>query len=119
MTTIAVMAVFEVLMCGIVGWIVFEVQKLIKQRSEDAEFKNGQCQAIETLQKQVAKLATNQLVTQKTIDEVMAFQKWQKEVEGQIDVLKAEIDAKATPNPSRRPHRWSEFRAQVQGQVNA
>ena len=101
-----------------VAWLIsLKGQQLVSKRHGDAI--EAQSKAIEKLQKQVAKLAANQLDTQKSVDELMGIPAWQKQAEEQIDILKAELAAKTKAIPQVRLSKWAQFRANVEGNVDA
>ena len=102
-------------------WAIRKMEKMKDQRDADliligdliSAVKN-QSAATEKVQEQIAKLAANQLATQTSMDGLKNLPDWQKQVENQIDMLKADVEAKTKPNPQVRPSRWSRFKAEVE-----
>ena len=106
-------------------WAITEIVNLRTYRRDSTQFLMQTLEArkmsdelvdkrVEKLQEQIAKLAANQLATQNAVDILKNLPEWQKQVELQIDTLKADVEAKTKPNPQRRPSRWSTFKQEVE-----
>ena len=102
-------------------WVIRKMEKMKDQRDavqiligDLISAVKNQSAATEKVQEQIAKLAANQLATQTSMDGLKNLPDWQKQVENQIDMLKADVEAKTKSNPQVRPSRWSRFKAEVE-----
>ena len=102
-------------------WVIRKMGKMKNQRDavqiligDLISAVKNQSAATEKVQEQIAKLAANQLATQTSMDGLKNLPDWQKQVENQIDMLKADVEAKTKSNPQVRPSRWSRFKAEVE-----